>query len=97
VDEVKKNPECGRSKEQCSPARIVSGNESLKSHGNQGRIYGEGWGMFFSKAASKGLQQGGDALRATSHTRLKAHDHCNLRALIGRKGGDLLSSLQTRR
>ena len=33
-----------------------------------------------------------------SHTRrLKAHDHCNLRALIGRKGGDRLSSLCTRR
>jgi hypothetical protein len=27
-------------------------------------------------------------LRATSHTILKAHDHCNLRALIGRKVGD---------
>ena len=50
MDEAKKNPECGRSKEQCSPARIVSGKESLKSLGNQGRIYGEGWGMFFSKA-----------------------------------------------
>ena len=36
-------------------------------------------------------------LRATSHTRLKAHDHCNLRALIGRKGGDRPSSLHTRR
>ena len=24
-------------------------------------------------------------LRATSHTRLKARDHCNLRALIGRR------------
>ena len=55
MDEAKKNPKCGRSKEQCSPARIVSGKESLKSPGNQGRIYGEGWGMFFSKAASKGL------------------------------------------
>ena len=29
-----------------------------------------------------------DHLRATSYTRLKAHDHCNLRALIGRKGGE---------
>ena len=36
-------------------------------------------------------------LRATSHTRLKAHDHCNLRALIGRKGRDHPSSLHTRR
>jgi hypothetical protein len=27
-------------------------------------------------------------LRATSHTRLKALDHGNVRALIGRKGGD---------
>ena len=33
----------------------------------------------------------------TSHTRLKAYDHCNLRALIGRKGGDRPSSLHTRR
>ena len=33
--------------------------------------------------------------RATSHTRLKAHDHCNLRAPIGRKGGDRPSSLHT--
>ena len=32
-------------------------------------------------------------IRATSHTRLKVHDHCNLRALIGRKGGDRPSSL----
>ena len=35
--------------------------------------------------------------RATSHTRLKAHDHGNVRALIGRKGGDRPSSLHTRR
>ena len=34
-------------------------------------------------------------LRATSHTRLKAHVHCNLRALIGRKGGARPSSLHT--
>ena len=37
------------------------------------------------------------ALRATSHTRLKALDHGNVRALIGRKGGDRPSSLHTRR
>jgi hypothetical protein len=37
------------------------------------------------------------ALRATSHTRLKARDHCNLRAFIGWKGGDCPSSLHTRR
>ena len=36
-------------------------------------------------------------LRATSHTRLKAHGHCNLRVLIGQKGGDRPSSLHTRR
>ena len=35
--------------------------------------------------------------KATSHTRLKAHDHCNVRALIGRKGGDHSYSLHTRR
>ena len=34
-------------------------------------------------------------LRASSHTRLKAHDHFNSRALIGRKGGDPPSSLHT--
>ena len=42
--EAKNNPECGHSKEQCSPARIVSGKEILKSPGNQGRVYGEGRG-----------------------------------------------------
>ena len=36
-------------------------------------------------------------IRATSHTRLKALDHGNVRALIGRKGGDRPSSLHTRR
>jgi hypothetical protein len=35
--------------------------------------------------------------RAISHTRLKALDHGNVRALIGRKGGDDPSSLHTRR
>jgi len=35
--------------------------------------------------------------RATSHIRLKALDHDNVRALIGRKGGDGPSSLYTRR
>ena len=34
-------------------------------------------------------------LRATSHTRLKAHDHCNVRALIGRKGGNRTSLFHT--
>ena len=43
--------------EQRSPARIVSGAGSLKSPGNQleGLEIGEGWGIFFYKAASKGL------------------------------------------
>ena len=41
--------------EQRSPARIVSEAGSLKSPGNQGRWIGEGWGMFFSNAALKGL------------------------------------------
>ena len=41
--------------EQRSPMRIVSGARSLKSPGNQDRGIGEGWGNFFSKAASKGL------------------------------------------
>ena len=41
--------------EQRSPARIVSGAGSLKSPDNQGLGVGEGWGRFFSKAASKGL------------------------------------------
>ena len=35
------------------------------------------------------------ALRATSHKRLKARDHCNLRGLIDRKGRDRPSSLHT--
>ena len=38
---------------------------------------------------------GNIALRVTSHTRLKAHDHCIPRAIIGRKGGDRPSSLHT--
>ena len=37
------------------------------------------------------------ALSATSPKKLKARDHCNLRALIGRKGGNRPSSLHTRR
>ena len=32
-------------------------------------------------------------VRATSHTRVKALDHGNVRDLIGRKGGDRPSSL----
>jgi hypothetical protein len=47
-----------------------------------------GWACFWPTNAQ---------VRATSHTRLKAHDHCNLRALIGGKGGDRPSSLHTRR
>ena len=43
------------------------------------------------------VSEGVCVLRATSHTRLKARDHCNLRALIGQKGRDCLSSLHTRR
>ena len=35
-------------------------------------------------------------LRATSHTRLKARDHCILRSLIGRKARDSTSSLHIR-
>ena len=37
----------------------------------------------------------GKCIRATSNTWLKAHDHCNLRVLIGGEGGDRLSSLHT--
>ena len=62
-----KEPVMWAQQEQCSPTRIMNGNESLKSPGNQGRIYGEGWDMFFSKAALKGCRvpltrQGEDAL-----------------------------------
>ena len=52
--EAKKNPECGRIKEQCSPARIVSGEDNLKSPGNQGPVYG-GVGHVFLQAHVKGL------------------------------------------
>ena len=55
VAEGKKNPEFGRNKQQRSPARIESGAGSLKSPGSLKSGIGEGWGMFFSKAASKGL------------------------------------------
>ena len=63
MDEAKKNPECGRNKEQCSPARIVSGKEILKSPGNQGRVYGEGcmspkWGLIFKDEVSVILMTG---------------------------------------
>ena len=40
---------------------------------------------------------GTSTVRATSHTTLKAHDHCVLRSLIGRKGRDHPGSLHTRR
>ena len=36
-------------------------------------------------------------IKATSHTRLKAHDHDNVRAYIGGKNGDHPSSFHTRR
>ena len=55
VTKAKKNPECGRNKKQRSPARIVSGAGNLKSPGSLKSRIGDGWGMFFSKAASKGL------------------------------------------
>ena len=37
------------------------------------------------------------SLRSTSHTSLKAHNHGNVKALIGRNGRDSSSSLHTRR
>ena len=37
----------------------------------------------------------GRAIRATSHTRLRAHDHSTLSTLIGGKGGAGPSSLRT--
>ena len=55
VVEGKKNPQFGHNKEQRLPARIVSGAGSLKSPGSLKSGIGEGWGMFFSKATSKGL------------------------------------------
>ena len=36
-------------------------------------------------------------IRDTLRTRVKAHDHCKVRVLIGWKGGDPQSSLDTRR
>jgi hypothetical protein len=47
--------------EQRSPARIVSGAGSLKSPGKFEEPGQEGWGRFFSKAASKGLPRPFDA------------------------------------
>ena len=52
---AKKIPEFRRSKEKGRLGRIVSGAGSLKSPGSLKSGIGEGWGMFFSKAASKGL------------------------------------------
>ena len=84
MDEAKKNLECGHNKEQCSPARIVSGKESLKSHDNQGCVYGERGGACFSpRLCQRACQvpltrQGGDALRMTYvHTQEVHHTtHC---------------------
>ena len=46
---------------------------------NDGKIYG-------GDLQICGIIQPMDLIiRATSHTRLKAHDHCNLRVLIGRE------------
>ena len=53
--EAKKNPECERSKEQRSPARIVSGAGSLKRPNILKSGIGEVWSMFFAKTVSKGL------------------------------------------
>ena len=55
VAKAKKNPKYGRNKEQRSPVRIVSGAGSLKSPDSLKSGIREGWGMIFSKAASKGL------------------------------------------
>ena len=54
MDEAKKTRNAG-AVSTLSPARIASAKENLKSPLHQGRIYGEGWGMIFSKAALKGL------------------------------------------
>ena len=62
VAEGKKSMEFSpRSKEQRSPARIASGAGSLKSPGNLKSGIGDGWGIFFCKAASKGLPRPFDA------------------------------------
>ena len=44
-----------------------------------------------------GVDEERSTLRATSHTRMKTLDHCHLKALIGREGGDCPSSLHTRK
>ena len=64
--EAKKNLECGRSKEQRSPARVVSGAGSLKSG------IGRGGACFSPRPRQRASQdpltrQGGDALRAAFH------------------------------
>ena len=52
---------------------------------------------FINDSCYRASQALSHTLRGTSHTRLKAHDHGNLRALIGRKGKDRPSSLHTQR
>ena len=90
-----------------TPIRIInSANMNSKNIVNNVSIFNDSVAM---NNTSIGLSFGPDSYnfmvtalglcvnRATSHTRLKAHDHCNLRDLIGRKGGDRRSSLHTRR
>ena len=71
--------------EQCSPARIVSGAGRLKSPGNQGRRIGEGWDIFFSKAASKGLPRPFNATgwRCSNNTKYNPTRNIIFGVLIG--------------
>ena len=77
VAEGKKNQEFGHNKEQRLPARIVSGAGSLKSHGSLKSGIGEGWGMFFSKAASKGFPRPFNAAgwRCSQGMKVNTADH----------------------
>ena len=67
MDEAKKNPECGRNKEQCSPARVVSGKESLRAMVFKAAFMERGGACFSPRPRQRTCQvpltqQGGDAL-----------------------------------
>jgi hypothetical protein len=73
--------------EQCSPARIVSEAGSLKSLGKFEEPGQEGWGRFFSKAASKGLPRpfnavGWRCFKSRHHKQETCYNHIGLWAKI---------------
>ena len=75
--------------------RLCRDKSGVASHVSFSRVQTLECTLFFQSTANTWASTLYVILRATSHTRLKAHDHFNLRALIGRKGGDRPSSLHS--